>query len=74
MGELDNLVVVREDVLGKVTHSIPSMLDYEIHISKGSMFNTPPVFAVYTSMLTLEWLKNLGGIKGLRLKTTQKQT
>ena len=47
------LVVVREDVLGKVTHSIPSMLDYEIHSSKGSMFNTPPVFAVYTSMLTL---------------------
>ena len=66
------LVVVREDVLGKVTHSIPSMLDYEIHISKGSMFNTPPVFAVYTSMLTLEWLKNLGGIKAIETKNNAK--
>ncbi len=56
------LVVVKEDVLGKVTHKIPSMLDYSIHASKGSMFNTPPVFAIYTSMLTLQWLKDLGGI------------
>ena len=68
------LVVVREDVLGKVTHSIPSMLDYAIHSSKGSMFNTPPVFAVYTSMLTLEWLKILEESKRLRLKTMPKQT
>ena len=66
------LVVVREDVLGKVTHSIPSMLDYAIHSSKGSMFNTPPVFAVYTSMLTLEWLKNLGGIKAIEVKNNAK--
>ncbi|MBT8252558.1 MAG: 3-phosphoserine/phosphohydroxythreonine transaminase [Flavobacteriaceae bacterium] len=56
------LVIVKEDILGKVSRKIPSMMDYKIHISKGSMFNTPPVFAVYTSMLTLEWLKNLGGI------------
>ena len=66
------LVVVREDVLGKVTHSIPSMLDYAVHSSKGSMFNTPPVFAVYTSMLTLEWLKNLGGIKAIEVKNNAK--
>jgi phosphoserine aminotransferase len=56
------LVVVKEDVLGKVSRKIPSMLDYQMHIDKESMFNTPPVFAVYTSMLTLQWLKNLGGI------------
>ena len=56
------LVVIKEDVLGKVSRHIPSMMDYKTHISKGSMFNTPPVFAVYTSMLTLEWLKNFGGI------------
>ncbi|MBT8256845.1 MAG: 3-phosphoserine/phosphohydroxythreonine transaminase [Bacteroidia bacterium] len=56
------LVVVNEDILGKVSRKIPSMMDYKIHIGKSSMFNTPPVFAVYTSMLTLEWLKNLGGI------------
>ncbi len=59
------LVVVKEDILGKVSRKIPSMLDYKVHIDKGSMFNTPPVFAVYTSMLTLEWLKNLGGVQAI---------
>lgn len=59
------LVVVKEDILGKVSRKIPSMMDYKIHIDKGSMYNTPPVFAVYVSMLTLEWLKNLGGIKAI---------
>jgi phosphoserine aminotransferase len=59
------LVVVKEDILGKVSRKIPSMLDYQVHIGKDSMFNTPPVFAVYTSMLTLEWLKNLGGIPAI---------
>ncbi len=59
------LVVVKEDILGKVSRAIPSMLDYKVHISKDSMFNTPPVFAVYTSMLTLEWLQNLGGIEAI---------
>ncbi len=59
------LVVIKEDILGKVSRKIPSMMDYKTHISKGSMFNTPPVFAVYTSMLTLEWLKNLGGIQAI---------
>ena len=59
------LAVVREDVLGKVSRKIPSMMDYKVHISKSSMFNTPPVFAVYTSMLTLKWLKNLGGIPAI---------
>ncbi|PHO00450.1 3-phosphoserine/phosphohydroxythreonine transaminase, partial [Rhodobacteraceae bacterium 4F10] len=57
------LVVIKEDILGKVEHQIPSMLNYQIIIDKESMFNTPPVFAVYTSMLTLEWLKDLGGIE-----------
>ncbi len=59
------LVVVKEDVLGKVSRKIPSMLDYQVHISKDSMFNTPSVFPVYTCMLTLEWLKNLGGIPAI---------
>ncbi|MEX0272943.1 MAG: 3-phosphoserine/phosphohydroxythreonine transaminase [Flavobacteriaceae bacterium] len=56
------LVVIKEDVLGKVERTIPSMLDYRVHISKDSMFNTPPVFSVYVSMLTLQWLKDRGGI------------
>jgi len=59
------LVIVKEDILGKVSRKIPSMMDYKVHIDKSSTFNTPPVFAVYTSMLTLEWLKNLGGIKAI---------
>ncbi len=56
------LVVVKEDILGKVTRKIPSMMDYQVHIDKDSMYNTPAVFPVYVSMLTLDWLKNLGGI------------
>lgn len=59
------LVVVKEELLGKIDRKIPSMLDYRVHISKESMFNTPPVFAVYVSMLTLEWLKDLGGIPAI---------
>ena len=57
------LVVVKTDLLGKTGRNIPSMLDYQIHVDKDSMFNTPSVFAVYVSMLTLQWLKDLGGIK-----------
>jgi phosphoserine aminotransferase len=57
------LVIIKEDILGKVERHIPSMLNYQIHIDKDSMFNTPAVFAVYVSMLTLEWLKDLGGIE-----------
>ena len=56
------LVIIKEEILGKVSRTIPSMLDYQVHLNKDSMFNTPAVFPVYVSMLTLEWLKNLGGI------------
>lgn len=59
------LVVVKEEILGKVSRKIPSMLDYSIHVKQESMFNTPPVFAVYVSMLTLQWLKDLGGIAAI---------
>ena len=66
------LVVVKEDILGKVNRNIPSMLDYRIHIEKDSMFNTPPVFAIYTSMLTLEWIKNSGGINSIEANNSKK--
>ncbi|PQJ23349.1 3-phosphoserine/phosphohydroxythreonine transaminase [Tenacibaculum sp. SG-28] len=66
------LVVVKEDILGKVTREIPSMLKYQLHIEKESMFNTPPVFAVYVSMLTLEWLQDLGGITFIEKVNQQK--
>ena len=59
------LVVVKEEILGKSGRSIPNILNYEQHIAKESMYNTPPVFAVYTSLLTLKWLKKLGGISAV---------
>jgi phosphoserine aminotransferase len=59
------LVIVKDAILGKTGRKIPSMLDYQIHIDKESMYNTPPVFPVYVSMLTLQWLKDLGGIEGI---------
>lgn len=68
------LVVVREDILGKVTREIPSMLSYQTHISKGSMFNTPPVYAVYISMLTMRWLKEQGGVKAIEEINDRKAT
>ncbi|WP_034059019.1 3-phosphoserine/phosphohydroxythreonine transaminase [Lacinutrix jangbogonensis] len=66
------LVVIKEDVLGQVSRKIPSMMDYKSHIEKGSMLNTPPVFAVYTSMLTMQWLKDLGGIKAIEKENEKK--
>ncbi len=66
------LVVVKEDILGKTGRDIPSMLDYQVHISKDSMFNTPPVFAVYVSMLTLQWLKDLGGLDAIEKINNEK--
>jgi phosphoserine aminotransferase len=57
------LVIIKEEILGKVERDIPTMLNYQAHIAKESMANTPAVFAVYVSMLTMQWLKDLGGIK-----------
>ncbi|WP_284652033.1 3-phosphoserine/phosphohydroxythreonine transaminase [Flavobacterium terrisoli] len=59
------LVVVKEEILGKSGRTIPSILDYEKHIKAESMYNTPSVFAVYTCLLTLQWLKNQGGIAAI---------
>lgn len=66
------LVIVKEELLGKVSRTIPSMLDYQVLIDKKSMFNTPPVFSVYTSMLNLEWLKNQGGIQAIEKQNKAK--
>jgi phosphoserine aminotransferase len=59
------LVIVKDAILGKSDRTIPSMLNYQIHIDKESMYNTPAVFPVYVSMLTLQWLKDLGGIEAI---------
>ena len=66
------LVIVKKSALGKTGRTIPSMLDYATHIDKESMFNTPPVFAVYTSMLTLEWLKENGGVDAIEKVNSEK--
>jgi phosphoserine aminotransferase len=59
------LVVVKEELLGKTGRTIPSILDYQKHIKAESMYNTPSVFAIYTCLLTLQWLKSQGGIAAI---------
>ncbi len=59
------LVIIKPDILGKIERKIPSMLDYKIHIKNNSLYNTPPVFAIYASYLTLQWLKNSGGVAAI---------
>jgi phosphoserine aminotransferase len=67
-----NLVVVNKNILGKVNRKLATMMDYRNHIENGSMLNTPPVFAVYVCMLTLRWLKNLGGVDAIEKINNQK--
>ncbi len=66
------LIVVKEELLGKTDRIIPDILDYSAHIVKDSMYNTPPVFAVYASMLTLQWVKANGGIAAMEKKNNEK--
>ena len=60
------VIIVKEEALGKVTRPLPTMLDYRTHIKSESMFNTPPVFAVFAAQQTLKWLKELGGVKAIQ--------
>ncbi|HUX96283.1 MAG TPA: 3-phosphoserine/phosphohydroxythreonine transaminase [Bacteroidales bacterium] len=65
-------VIVKEDILGKVSRTLPSMLDYRVHIKGESMFNTPPVFTVFAAQQTLRWLKDLGGVKVIQKRNIEK--
>ncbi len=65
-------VVVKNELLGKVTRPIPTMLDYRTHINDGSMFNTPPVVPIYGAMQTLRWLKANGGLEAMYKKNVEK--
>ncbi len=58
-------VIVRDDMLGKVSRQIPTMLDYRTHVEKGSMFNTPPVVPIYSALETLRWIKRNGGVEAM---------
>ncbi|XOD66606.1 MAG: 3-phosphoserine/phosphohydroxythreonine transaminase [Flavobacteriales bacterium Tduv] len=66
------LVVVKKEILGKTGRDIPSYLNYQIQIDKESMLNTPGVFAVYVSMLTLEWIKDQGGVQAIEKRNREK--
>ncbi len=57
------LVIVKDDALGHVSRTIPTMLDFRTHVAKGSMFNTPPVVPIYSALETLRWLKKNGGVE-----------
>ena len=65
-------VIVREDILGKVSRPLPSMVDYRNHIASKSMFNTPPVFAIYVVKETLKWLKSIGGVAEIQRRNQAK--
>ncbi len=66
------LVIVRKDMLGKVTRQIPVMLDYRTFIKEKSMYNTPPVYAMYVCMLTMRWIKEMGGLAAMEKHNKKK--
>lgn len=66
------LYIIKDSILGKSSIKIPTMLDFKTHADKGSMFNTPPVFSIYASMLTLKWIKKTGGLKKIEELNNQK--
>ncbi len=66
------MVAIKEDMLGKTERQMLSMLDYRIHIKSGSMYNTPPVFPIYVSLLTLKWLKRNGGVEWIEKVNNEK--
>ena len=65
-------VVIKDEVLGKVSRQIPTMLNYQTHIDNGSMFNTPPVVPIYAAMQTLRWLKANGGVPAMEKLNKEK--
>ncbi|MFJ1429732.1 3-phosphoserine/phosphohydroxythreonine transaminase [Capnocytophaga canimorsus] len=68
------IVIVKKNILGKVSRHIPSILDYQNQIKNESMFNTPATFAVYVNLLTLRWIKEQGGLQGMEAKNQAKKT
>ncbi|MCO5249496.1 MAG: 3-phosphoserine/phosphohydroxythreonine transaminase [Chitinophagales bacterium] len=66
------LVIIKDEFLEKRARVIPTMLDYKTHVDKDSLFNTPPVFSIYVSMLNLEWLKAQGGVEAIEKKNIEK--
>ncbi len=65
-------VIIKNDILGKVNRPIPTMLDYRTHIENNSLYNTPPVFAIFACLQTLKWLKSLGGVETIHKINVEK--
>lgn len=65
-------VIVRTDILGKVSRPIPTMVDYRTHVKKGSMFNTPPVVPIFTCLQTLRWIKEQGGVAEMERRAKER--
>jgi phosphoserine aminotransferase len=68
------MVVVKKSLLGKVSRKIPAILDYQKHIEAGSLLNTPPVFSIYVSLLTLRWIEKEGGLVEMEKRNQEKAT
>ncbi len=66
------MVMIRKDFVEKSKTGLLTMLDYKTHIKAGSMFNTPPVFPVYVVLLTLRWLKKIGGVSAIEKMNNEK--
>jgi phosphoserine aminotransferase len=66
------LVIVREDLLDRVPERAPTMQKWKTHAEKDSMFNTPPVFPIYICKLSLEYLKEIGGVKEMEKRNVEK--
>jgi len=66
------LVVIKKSILGKVSRKIPAILNYQKHIEAGSLLNTPPVFSIYVSLLTLRWIEKEGGLKEMERRNKEK--
>lgn len=61
------VVMIREDLIGHAMDITPTMFNYQVHADNGSMFNTPPCYAIYMLKLVLEWLKNdIGGLENMQ--------
>jgi phosphoserine aminotransferase len=66
------IVIVREDLIGRAAAKTPVMLDYKTHAENGSMYNTPPTYAVYVAGLVFQWLKKQGGLVQMEKRNIEK--
>ena len=66
------LIIIKNELIDRISHALPAMSDYRIHKANNSLYNTPPVFAIYTAMLNLLWLKDQGGVAAIEQRNIKK--